>query len=75
MVKAKRMLGLASLSLLLVAGMTGCKKETPIYNVQFVDWDATVLLTQTVEEGKDAEYTGATPTRANDETSQYAFIG
>jgi hypothetical protein len=75
MVKAKRMLGLASLSLLLVAGMTGCKKETPIYNVQFVDWDATMLLTQTVEEGKDAEYTGATPTRANDETSQYAFIG
>jgi hypothetical protein len=75
MVKAKRMLGLASLSLLFVAGMTGCKKETPIYNVQFVDWDATVLLTQTVEEGKDAEYTGATPTRANDETSQYAFIG
>ena len=46
------------------------------YTITFVNWDNTVLLKLTdVEEGTIPVYTGATPTRSEDEDYTYSFNG
>jgi len=55
----------------------GSEEDLPkrVYNVQFVNSDATALQTVTVLEGETAAYTAATPTKAYDATSHYTFNG
>ena len=51
--------------------------EAPVsnYTVTFADENGKVLATQTVVEGDTAKYTGATPVKAYDANSHYAFAG
>ena len=51
---------LITCALLLVFGITSCKKEVKSYTVTFMDGE-TVLKTETVKEGSSA--TGLTPTK------------
>jgi len=75
---------LAFTSLLLV----GCKTNpnpnpgpgpdpdpTNKYQITFVNYDNTVLQQSEVEEGQMPAYTGATPTKPEDDTFTYAFSG
>ena len=58
---------LITCALLLVFGITSCKKEVKSYTVTFMDGE-TVLKTETVKEGSTAE--GLTPTKEG-----YDFVG
>ena len=49
--------------------------ETKTYTVKWVNYDGTVLETDTVTEGETPVYNGATPTRAADDRYTYAFAG
>jgi hypothetical protein len=49
--------------------------ETKTYTVKWVNYDGTVLETDTVTEGETPVYNGATPTRAADDQYTYAFAG
>lgn len=50
-------------------------EPTPKYTVTFRNEDHSVLQTLTVEEGKDAVYTAATPTKDYTEEVHYTFSG
>ncbi len=45
------------------------------YNVRFLNYDNSVLLSTTVNKGSYATYSGSTPTRPNDGTTVYTFSG
>ena len=49
--------------------------EPTYYTIRFLNWDGTELQSSQVEEGDMPTYTGATPTRAEDEQYTYAFNG
>ena len=49
--------------------------EVPAFAVTFVNDDGSTLLSQTVEYGDIPEYTGPTPTKAQDEQYTYTFNG
>ena len=51
------------------------KPVTIYYKVTFKNYDGTILQEISVEEGKNATYTGATPTRTNTPEHTYTFIG
>ena len=51
------------------------KPITIYYKVTFKNYDGTILQEVNVEEGKNATYTGATPTRTNTPEFTYTFIG
>ena len=51
------------------------KPVTIYYKVTFKNYDGTILQEVNVEEGKNATYTGATPTRTNTPEFTYTFIG
>jgi len=55
----------------------GTKEDlpTPLYTVTFVDADGNTLATQGVNEGENATYSAATPTKSSDETNHYTFSG
>ncbi len=50
-------------------------QTTNKYTVTFKNWDGTVLSTQQVEYGKNASYTGATPTKTSTAQYSYTFSG
>ena len=56
-----------------------CVGSTPpqptYYTIRFLNYDGTELQSSQVEEGEMPVYTGATPTRPNDETYTYTFKG
>ena len=45
------------------------------YTIRFLNWDGTVLQNVQVEDGDMPAYTGATPTRPEDNTYTYTFNG
>ena len=45
------------------------------YTVTFLNYDDSVLGTDTVKEGEEAHYSGETPTKEEDEDFTYEFIG
>ena len=45
------------------------------YTIRFLNYDGTVLQSSQVSEGNMPTYTGATPTKPEDETYTYDFIG
>ena len=49
--------------------------EPTYYTVRFLDWNGVVLQSSQVLEGIMPSYTGATPTKPEDETYTYEFIG
>lgn len=49
--------------------------ETKTYTITWVNYDGTVLETDTVTEGEIPAYNGATPTRAEDSQYTYTFKG
>lgn len=51
------------------------KPVTNYYKVTFKNYDDTLLQEVNVEEGKNATYTGATPTRTNTPEFTYTFTG
>ena len=51
------------------------ESETKTYTITWVNYDGTVLETDTVTEGDTPTYDGATPTRAEDSEYTYAFKG
>ena len=51
------------------------KPVTIYYKVTFKNYDGTILQEVNVEEGKNATYTGATPTRTNTPEFTYTFTG
>ncbi|MBP3413140.1 MAG: heparinase II/III family protein [Oscillospiraceae bacterium] len=48
---------------------------TPRYTVTFKGANGSILGTQLVHKGETADYTGATPTKASDDTYHYTFKG
>ena len=46
-----------------------------LYTVTFLNYDETVLDTVKVKEGEEAIYSGATPTRPEDDEFTYSFKG
>ncbi len=71
--KIKKIL-LVSLFMLFVFITVACNK-TPTYTIKFVDYDETLLLTLTVEEGVLPEYTLENPSRSSTDQYSYNFIG
>jgi len=62
--------------LICVAQFTGTLKPVTIYHkVIFKNDDGTLLQEVSVEDGKNALYTGATPTKTNTPEFEYTFIG
>ncbi len=62
--------------LICVAQYTEIQKPITIYHkVTFKNYDGTILQEVNVEDGKNATYTGATPTRTNTPEFTYTFTG
>ncbi len=62
--------------LICVAQYTETQKPITIYHkVTFKNYDGTILQEVNVEDGKNATYTGATPTRTNTPEFTYTFTG
>ncbi len=62
--------------LICVAQFTGTLKPVTIYHkVMFKNDDGTLLQEVSVEDGKNALYTGATPTKTNTPEFEYTFTG
>jgi hypothetical protein len=55
----------------LIYGEGGCES----YIIKFKNWDGTVLQSTSVSKGEMPQYTGATPTRLNDDQYSYTFSG
>ena len=45
----------------------------PYYTIRFLNWDGTVLQTESLKQGTMPVYKGATPTRPDDEYNTYLF--
>lgn len=62
----------------LVTAFAGCKKNKPVeqkINVNFVNYDGTVLGVAQVEKGKAPTYDGPTPQKPSTEEKAYIFYG
>ena len=66
---------LAVLFLLCATILSACMFLTPKYNITFVDYDGSVLLELTVEDGAMPEYTLENPTRESTAQYSYEFVG
>lgn len=68
---------LMTFSALMVFSLAGCNKNTgPTYcTVTFKNYDESILSQSSVEVGKDVDYEGVTPSRANTDEFTYTFNG
>ena len=58
-----------------VSECSSTPQDTTYYTIQFLDWNGAALQSTRVPEGTMPVYTGATPTRAEDERYTYQFSG
>ena len=66
---------LIALVLMCVIILAACFQTVQTYNITFVDYDGSVLLELTLDEGAMPEYTLEKPTREATAQYSYEFIG
>ena len=72
----KKTIILVAIILIAAICLFGCKDTPETFTVTWVNYDGTVLETdENVAKGATPEYNGDVPTRASDETYNYAFSG